>query len=126
MVEIIRFCLLMANMLLGVFVFRFSLITVSYISSGVAIVVVLITQAIVKRYIGYSYREWFSDIAAPLMMSVAMAAVVYLVGLLQMSNLLVLILQVATGVVVYITRAVITKNPCLAETLGILKGMIKR
>jgi len=126
MVEIIRFCLLMANMLLGVFVFRFSLITVSYISSGVAIVVVLITQAIVKRYIGYSYREWFSDIAAPLMMSVAMAAVVYLVGLLQMSNLLVLILQVATGVVVYFTLAVITKNPCLAEALGILKGMIKR
>jgi len=123
MIEICRFIIGISWMLVGVFVLKLPLVSVALIGSNVAIVVVLITQFVVKGYIGYSFREFFADIAAPLMMSAIMAAFVYLVGQLQLNNLLVLILQVATGVAVYAGLSVVTKNPNLSEALTILNGM---
>lgn len=125
-IEVIRFILSMLWMGIGVFILELPLVSVALIGSFIPVTVVLVTQFVVKGYIGYSFREFFSDIAAPLMISAVMAVFVYLVGLLQMNNLLVLILQVATGVIVYFVLSVITKNPCLTEAFGILKGMIKR
>lgn len=125
-IEVIRFALSMLWMGIGVFILKLSLVSVALIGSFIPVTVVLVTQFVVKGYIGYSFHEFFSDITAPLTISAVMAVFVYLVGLLQMNNLLVLILQVATGVVVYFALSVATKNPCLAEALGILKGMLKR
>ena len=122
-IEVIRFVLSMLWMGIGVFILELPLVSVALIGSFIPVTVVLVTQFVVKGYIGYSFREFFSDIAAPLMISAVMAVFVYLVGLLQMNNLLVLILQVATGVIVYLALSVITKNPCLAEAFGILKSM---
>lgn len=123
LVEIIRFIISISWMLVGVFVLKLPLTSVALIGSNFAIIVVLITQFVVKNYIGYSFLEFFADIAAPLIMSAVMAFFVYLVGLLQMNNLLVLIMQILTGVTVYIVLSIITKNHNLLELFGILKSM---
>ena len=123
MVEVIRFVMSISWMAIGVFVLNLPLASVALYGSFLAFVVVLITQFVVQGYIGYSIREFFADIAAPVIMAAIMAFFVYLVGQLQMNNLLVLILQVATGVAVYAGLSVVTKNPNLSEALTILKGM---
>ena len=122
-IEIIRFIMSITWMGIGVFILKLPLVSVALFGSVIPVLVVLITQVVVKGYIDYTFREFFADIATPLIMSAAMAVFVYLVGLLQLNNLLVLILQVTTGICVYLVLSVITKNPCLAEAFNILKGM---
>lgn len=63
-----------------------------------------------KKLINYSYRELFIDMSAGILISAIMGAIVYVVGMfLNTNNLIKLIVQVATGGVVYILISAIFK-----------------
>lgn len=77
-----------------------------------------------KKLIGYSYFEQVRDITPSLLLSLAMFAVVYLVGMLKVSNIILLIMQVVAGVVFYVSMSALFKPEPFTMLLGSLKEIV--
>lgn len=55
-----------------------------------------------KKLLGYGYFEQLKDIGSSILLSCAMGVVVYMITLLHMNDLITLILQIFSGIVIYI------------------------
>lgn len=74
-----------------------------------------------KKLLNYSFWEQVKDILPPLIMSIVMAAVVYLVGFLPLPTLPLLCIQIVAGAVVYLLLSVVSKNPEFHAIIGLIK-----
>ncbi len=74
-----------------------------------------------KKLIGYSYFEQIRDILPSLLAALVMFVAVLAVGKLALNNILILIVQVAVGVIVYIAISAIFKLRPFLMCLGMLK-----
>ena len=74
------------------------------------------------KLIGYRVRHQLADLLPSLLLSVVMCVAVMAVGYLKVSPLIGLIIQVATGIVVYLALAWITRNSSLRYLLDMLKS----
>ena len=79
-----------------------------------------------KKYLGYTVKEQFSDIIRPLIFSVLMGAVVYLVGLIPMHYIPLLILQSIVGVGTYVLLSVIFKYECFYYFIDVVKKLVSK
>ena len=79
-----------------------------------------------RKLIGYRYRYQIIDILPNLLISAVMLAVVLLIGMLNLSSLLLLVLQVLAGVAVYLLLSIITKNENFTYLIGYVKLMLKK
>ncbi len=66
-----------------------------------------------KKYIGYSYLQQLKDISPNFVISILMAVVVYIEGRLNWNIYLLLIIQIFTGVILYISLSYLTRNESL-------------
>ncbi len=76
-----------------------------------------------KKLIGYSYFEQVRDILPSFLAALAMCAAVLFVGLLPLNTFLVLILQILTGVTVYVLISVIFKFKSFYFLLDTIKSL---
>ncbi len=74
-----------------------------------------------KKLIGYSYFEQIRDILPSLAASVLMFGAVVAVGMLQLAPILTLLLQIVTGVIVYVAISAITRMKPFLALLSMLK-----
>lgn len=83
-----------------------------------------------KKLIGYSYKEQIFDIFPILFMALGMCTVVMLVGrccqMAQMVTVLVLIIQILTGVIVYMVFSVLLKPRPFILLMEQIGGLLKR
>ena len=79
-----------------------------------------------KKLLGYGVGRQIVDILPALLMSAAMFACVYPLSLLPMGNVLTLVIQIATGIVVYVLLSLITKNESMRYILAIMKSGRKK
>lgn len=79
-----------------------------------------------RKLIGYNYRYQLEDFLPNLLIAGIMAAVVLVVGTLSLNNLLLLIVQIATGVVVYVALSIITRNENFRYLLDFILQIIQR
>lgn len=79
-----------------------------------------------RKLLGYRYRYQLADILPNLAISLAMGAVVLLLGKLDMSIYVLLPLQVAVGVVCYVCLSIVTRNENFRYLLEFLRQMAKR
>ena len=79
-----------------------------------------------RKYLDYSLKEIAEDYALSLIISLIMAALVYLVGLLQINVIALLALQVFVGVVTYVACSVLLKLKPFLYVLNMLKGIVRR
>ena len=83
-----------------------------------------------KKLIGYSYKEQIFDIFPILFMALGMCTVVMLVGrccqMAQMVTLLVLIIQIVTGVIAYMVFSVLLKPRPFILLMEQIGGLLKR
>ncbi len=79
-----------------------------------------------KKLLGYSYSEQIKDIAPSFVLSLIMAAVVLLVGNLDVNLILKIVLQIITGVIVYTGLAKLFKLECFEYILNTVKGFITK
>ena len=79
-----------------------------------------------RKLLGYSYIEQIKDIAPSLVLSLIMAAVVLLVGNLDINLMLKMVLQVITGVIVYAGLAKLFKLECFEYILNTAKGFLAK
>ena len=78
-----------------------------------------------RKLLGYGYGEQMKDILPSLLSSLFMCAAVLLMGRLPLSPLPLLLVQVLTGVILYVGLALITRSdslPYLVTTLRRLLG----
>lgn len=105
---------LFAFVRVGVMELALSLLFVSTLSMG-------INAWPNKQLLSYSIRDQIMDILTNLVLAFAMGAVVWAEGVLAIPMALKLILQVATGVLVYAALSVVTKNSTFTYLLDIIK-----
>lgn len=75
-----------------------------------------------KKLLGYGVGRQALDILPALLMSAAMFACVYPLAMLPLGNVLTLVIQIATGIVVYVLLSLITKNESMRYILAIIKS----
>lgn len=81
------------------------------VSSIVCTIIALLINTFPNRkLIGYKYRYQLADILPNLIISLIMGAVILLMNQLSLHPLLLLVLQVVSGVAIYVLLSVITKN----------------
>lgn len=77
------------------------------------------------KLIGFTLREQMKSLMPYVGMSVVMGVVVYLLGNLQMTDILLLIVQIAGGVVVYFLQIWIFKRDMIADLIAMLRGKVE-
>ncbi len=78
-----------------------------------------------KKLLNYSFLQQIKDILPNLIISIIMAVCVKLIGLLNMPALYLLIVQVLSGVCIYIGLSVITHNDSFHYIFNLIKSLLK-
>lgn len=90
------------------------------------VVAVLINTFPNRKLIGYKYRYQLADILPNLIISLIMGAIVLLMNNLNISSMLLLVLQIAVGGIIYVILSVITKNENFKYLSFTAKQFLKR
>lgn len=93
--------------------------------SVISILIVLITVYINNKLIGYSFKEWFQDIAPSLLLSTVMGGTIYLLGTIDVANILLLIIQVVSGICFYFSVAYLFKMDVFISVIKLFRNYIK-
>lgn len=67
-----------------------------------------------RKLIGYSYKELISDVLPPILLSLFMSVVIYVIGLISMQIYIKFLFQIFAGIFIYICGAVIFKFDSLS------------
>lgn len=78
------------------------------------------------KLINYSYREQLEDIMPSAIISLIMGIIIYPIKLLNITPIVILILQIGIGIIVYIMMAKIFKLECFTYLLSILQELLKK
>ena len=73
-----------------------------------------------KKLLGYKYREQLQDMLPSMTLSLIMGICVFLVGQLQINTIATLLLQIITGIIVYIGGAVLFRFESIKYILSII------
>ena len=119
--ELIKKALGLSTLVFAVFCFD-SPIAIVMTGAVTALISCFINASPNKKLIDYSYFEQIKDILPAFLSSIAMFVVVSLVGRLALNTVVILILQVLTGIVMYVALSAIFR----IEAFGILLDMIKK
>lgn len=76
----------------------------------------------VRKYIGFDFAIHLGDAVEPFLMALVMSGVVYFVGVIISQSIVSLILQILTGIIIYVGLSVMLKN----ESFEYLKRIIDR
>lgn len=118
--EIIKKSYGIISLLIAVIFFH-SPISIAFTGIITALISSFVNSSPNKKLMNYSYFEQVKDILPSILLSVIMFIVVYLVGLININNIVVLLLQVIVGVSVYVAPSYIFR----LEPFMILLKMIK-
>lgn len=101
-------CIAIATIFIAVFVFKsvFMIAIGSLLSSFISITLFM-KEA--NKYFKYTYKEQLSDIYKPILLSVLMGLIVWLVGIIKLPVWISLMLQIVAGAIVYIGISIIGK-----------------
>ncbi len=79
-----------------------------------------------KSMLGYGYIEQIKDLLNPIIPIAVMVITTYAVGLLKLSPLPMLCIQVTVGIVSYISTSALTKNESFRYALNMMKNLFKK
>lgn len=79
----------------------------------------------VRKYIGFDFKVHFLDAVPSFLMSLAMAIVVYVIGYLITNDIICLLVQMITGVIVYILLSIMLKNDNFLYIIKMVKSRRK-
>ena len=123
-IETLRLGILASALVLCVLVFNAGIYILSLSVAVANLLALLISQMFVKRQIAYTFREWVSDLTPAILLSACMAGAVYGIGLLSLSLILLLALQLILGASVYITLSVLFRVESFRDICDVLRGII--
>lgn len=89
------------------------------------LIIFLIGLFVYRKHLDYSICQQLGDVLPPILLSLIMGVAAYSVQFLQLSNLLTLVLQVATGAAVYIFLSFVFKLDSFVYLVNIVKSKFK-
>lgn len=116
--EIVKKMIGLVPLFIGVFVGIFPML---YTSVFTSIISYFLNSYFPGKLLGYTSWMQIKDVAPSFALSMAMAVVVYLLTYLPISNWLILPIQIAVGVIVFILLCKVTKIAEYKEVLGMLQ-----
>ena len=109
-------------------------ISILFIMVGISIKALVISMLLIsivdqvvnswpnKKILNYSYFEQIKDIFPSLFLAMIMVCAIYPIQFLPINDVLVIALQLVSGVIVYVIGAKIMKNDCLDYVLRTIKN----
>lgn len=79
-----------------------------------------------KKLLNYKYSEQFKDISRNLILAVLMGCITYSLNFINFSYFIKLIIQIPTGIFIYVILSIITKNDSFYYLLNLLKKSKKK
>lgn len=116
--EIVKKIIGLAPLFIGAFV---GILPMLYTSVFTSIICYFLNSYFPSKLLGYTSWMQIKDVAPSFALSMAMAVVVYLLTYLPISNWLILPIQIAVGVIVFILLCKVTKIAEYKEVLGMLQ-----
>ena len=93
----------------------------------VCTLIAIVVNAVPNRMlIGYKFRHQLMDLLPNLITAGIECGAVLLVGMLHINDAVLLILQIVTGVAVYLGVSIIIKNSSLFYILNFVKSQVRR
>ncbi len=117
--KIVGFSAILATMWISVEAMAYSLLITTVLST-------MINAFPNKKLLNYSWFEQMRDILPNICLSVIMGIPVYLIQYLPLPNLVILILQVITGVIIYMGLSMILKLEMFNYLIEIVKDFTKK
>lgn len=126
--DVVRSVILIISVVVGIVVFHYDIYMIAFNSIFVTIVVVVFTQGYCKKLIGYSFKEWLTDLFPAISLTVLMGLGVLLFEHVVESNneVFMLLSQVMFGVIIYIALARVFKVSSYKEMQDIILELLKR
>lgn len=84
----------------------------------------IITMIPIKRLFNYTWIEQFTDILPYLLISIVMGGIIYCIGFLNLSVIVMLISQIIIGMLAYFTIALLFKAESMMFLIGRVKSII--
>lgn len=109
-IELLRSILMLTNLLIIVFILKKSIYWIVVGNAVTSIIVAMATHYQVKKCIGYSYAELFTDIFPALVMSLIVMLIARGMGSIGIGRLTLLLLQMIAGAGFYILASILTRN----------------
>lgn len=78
-----------------------------------------------RQLLAYSIKDQISDILTNLLIAVVMGVLVYAEGMIAVPDVLLLVIQIGTGMVIYIALSYILRNPSFMYLLNFLRSREK-
>lgn len=125
-IEILRSILMIANLIMVIVILKKSIYVLSAVNVVIAFLIAFATQIQVKACIGYKFIELFVDVAPSFFMSCMVIIVVRLVSIVNLSDFIILVIQILAGTATYISLSIITKNINYRLLWGFIEQKILR
>ena len=117
--KIVGLIIILISMKYGVYAMALSTIVSSVLSQ-------IINSYPNKKLMNYKYIDQLKDLLPSLAMSVIMGIIVYCINFIGLNSLLTLVIQVISGMIIYLVLSIITKNESFNYCLNILKSIVDR
>ena len=117
--KIIGIVALLVTMWISVMAMAYSLLVVSVLSQ-------IINSWPNRKLLEYKYRDQLRDMCPQICLSVIMGAIVYLITFLQINSVTMLLIQIITGIGIYILGSKIFKIDSFEYLLSVICGLLKR
>lgn len=111
--------LLMISMKFGVLWIALSLVATYFIS-------MVINIAPNRKILNYGYREQFSDVFRNMFLAILMGACIYPLSLLPINQLLLLVIQIISGIVIYLGFSIVFKNKSYRLAMNFVERYIRK
>lgn len=115
--KIIGLTIVLISIPFGVYALAFGMVISGLISS-------FVNAYPNKKLLNYSYKEQWGDIMPSLLISLLMGGIVYCFNFLKIDDLILLPLQIITGVIIYFSSAKLFKLECFNYLLETMKELI--
>lgn len=86
-----------------------------------SVIAIIANSHYIKKYIGYTLFEKIKDTGLSLLFSIIMYLSVFALGYIKINTNILLFIQIITGIIVYISLSVITKNETMNYIISVLK-----
>ncbi len=123
--SIIKTCVSLAALLLAMQLFE-SPIIIALVTVVTSMVGCVVNAVYCRRILGYGVREQLADILPSGILTVLMLLAVQLAGLLPVSGVKLLLVQVLCGVAVYGAAACVMRPKPYVQLLGLVKQIVKK
>lgn len=125
-VERLRLVAMLINLVVTIVWLKQSIYVLALTNLMIAFCVMLITQLLVKKEIGYTFCELFSDMKSSLFLSCPMVVVVLYIDFAMPHNILTLLFQIVMGAGLYLLGSCFTKNKNYVRIKAIALERIKK